>query len=128
MLKAAKSAAFFFAKWGRWCGNRTKCRDDARFSADCRHARALDYGRDETQHSRERKEKIMSAQPNQKKTLEQNQERPVTPAQETPSLDRRYGRIGIGAVAAALQFSNTSREPAAKKASGIEDRFIEMAA
>ncbi len=69
----------------------------------------------------------MSAQPNQKKTLEQNRERPKTATQESPSLDRRYGRIGIGAVAAALQFS-TDREPVTQKASGIEERFIEVAA
>jgi len=70
----------------------------------------------------------MSAKPNQKKTLEQNRERPKATSQETSNLDRRYGRIGIGAVAAALQFSSTDHKPATQKASRIEERFIEIAA
>jgi len=34
------------------------------------------------------------------------------PPQERPDLDRRYGRIGISAVAAALHFPCDSKNPA----------------
>ena len=70
----------------------------------------------------------MSAEINQKNSLDRNQDRRRATAQETASLDRRYGRIGIAAVAAALQFCGTSRNHATPKASRIEDRFIEIAA
>ena len=70
----------------------------------------------------------MSAELNQKNSLDRNQDRRRAPTQETANLDRRYGRIGIEAVAAALQFCSTSRSHAAPKAARIEDRFIEVAA
>ena len=66
----------------------------------------------------------MSAQINEKTTLDRNQDRrPET------NLDRRYGKIGIAAVAAALQFRTTAKKPAsAPKVVGSEERFIELAA
>lgn len=47
---------------------------------------------------------------------------------ESASLDRRYGKIGIPAVAAALRY--TASRPPRPSTSGvrIEDRFIELAA
>lgn len=70
----------------------------------------------------------MSAEVYQKKTLDQNQDRRKSPVQETPNLDRRYGRIGIEAVAAALRYSGTTGNAVAQKSARIEDRFIEIAA
>jgi len=73
----------------------------------------------------------MPAERNQKTIPDRNRESRKTSAQDSAHLDRCYGRIGIEAVAAALQFS-TVREPAAEGASRdavrIEDRFIEIAA
>jgi hypothetical protein len=47
---------------------------------------------------------------------------------EPASLDHRYGKIGIPAVAAALRYAST--RPPRPSATGvrIEDRFIELAA
>lgn len=72
----------------------------------------------------------MPSQLNQKTTLDQNQGRPqATANQDPPSLDRRYGKIGIAAVAAALPFWSEAKQPAfAQKSVRIEDRFIELAA
>ena len=71
----------------------------------------------------------MPAQPNQETILDQNQDRRPGLAQEATNLDRRYGRIGIEAVAAALQYWTAPKKPAqAQKGARIEDRFIELAA
>ncbi|HWP25890.1 MAG TPA: hypothetical protein VNL39_06065 [Xanthobacteraceae bacterium] len=47
---------------------------------------------------------------------------------DSASLDRRYGKIGIPAVAAALRY--TTSRPARPATTGvvIQDRFIELAA
>jgi hypothetical protein len=67
----------------------------------------------------------MSAQPNQKTALDQNQDR----RSEPPNLDRRYGKIGIAAVAAAVQFWSAAKKPTlGQKNVRIDDRFIELAA
>lgn len=71
----------------------------------------------------------MPVQLNQKNTLDRNQDRQQTVAwPDSTQLVRRYGRIGIGAVAAALQFCTVARKPAAQKSARIDDRFIELAA
>lgn len=67
----------------------------------------------------------MPVQSNQKNILDQNQER----RPEAPNLDRRYGRIGIAAVAAAMHFWTAPKMAApSQKGARIDDRFIELAA
>jgi hypothetical protein len=45
------------------------------------------------------------------------------------SLDRRYGKIGILAVAAALHYSSNTKNPAhAPAVARIDERFLERAA
>jgi hypothetical protein len=66
----------------------------------------------------------MSVQINEKTTLDRNQDR-----RTEPNLDRRYGKIGIAAVTAALQFWSIAKRPSpAAKVVRIEDRFIEVTA
>jgi hypothetical protein len=47
---------------------------------------------------------------------------------EPANLDRRYGKIGIPAVAAALRYYTVHRQPRSPAADRIEERFIELAA
>jgi hypothetical protein len=49
---------------------------------------------------------------------------------EAPSLDRRYGKIGISAVAAALPYQSDAKNPAYAPVAPRQDdkRFAEMAA
>ncbi len=48
---------------------------------------------------------------------------------ETPDLDRRYGKIGIPAVAAALPYRSDAKNPAyAPVAHRDNERFAEVAA
>jgi hypothetical protein len=47
---------------------------------------------------------------------------------EPASLDRRYGKIGIPAVAAALRYTVSRPPHPATTGVRIEDRFIELAA
>ncbi len=47
---------------------------------------------------------------------------------EPASLDRRYGKIGIPAVAAALRYTTTRPPRPSTTGVRIEDRFIELAA
>ena len=50
------------------------------------------------------------------------------PRREQTSLDHRYGKIGILAVAAAARYAGTGRKPAgAPRAAQIDQRFIELA-
>jgi hypothetical protein len=49
-------------------------------------------------------------------------------SQEPASLDRRYGKIGIPAVAAALRYTANQTPRPSAGAARIEDRFIELAA
>jgi hypothetical protein len=70
----------------------------------------------------------MPAQTKQNNTLDANQDRRQMSRPDSTQLDRRYGRIGIAAVAAALQFCTVARKPAAQKSTRIDDRFIELAA
>jgi hypothetical protein len=45
------------------------------------------------------------------------------------NLDRRYGKIGISAVAAALHYSSNAKNPAyAPAVARIDERFLERAA
>jgi hypothetical protein len=131
MLKAAKSAGFFARrKWGTAASNHTESLGDARFSADYRHfpALPLEVGRE---CDRTTKGQTMPAQFNDKNTPDRNRDHSRAPTQDSANLDRRYGRIGIQAVAAALQFSTTRERSAlgsVKDTVRIEERFIEIAA
>jgi hypothetical protein len=50
------------------------------------------------------------------------------PRREQTSLDHRYGKIGILAVAAAARYAGAGKKPAgAPRAAQIEQRFIELA-
>jgi hypothetical protein len=51
-----------------------------------------------------------------------------SPRRESTSLDHRYGKIGIVAVAAAARYTGTGKTPAgAPPAAQIDQRFIELA-
>ena len=65
----------------------------------------------------------MTVQTNKKTERERKDER-----SESASLDRRYGKIGIPAVAAALRYAAPAKRSAPEAGSRIEDRFIELAA
>jgi len=67
----------------------------------------------------------MTVQTDKKTDPDRNQNRQPEPA----NLERRYGKIGIPAVAAALQYWTTAKKPAhATTAARIEERFIELPA
>jgi hypothetical protein len=67
----------------------------------------------------------MPAQANDKTEPMRNQAR----SPESANLDRRYGQIGIPAVAAALHYWTSAKKPASASASAhIDDRFIELVA
>ena len=57
----------------------------------------------------------------EKTTLDRNQDRQA----DRSNLDRRYGKIGIEAVAAALQYWTTAKKPGVT-AVRIDERFIEL--
>lgn len=66
----------------------------------------------------------MTAQALKKSGQDRNQSRP-----EPANLDRRYGKIGIGAVVAALQYWTAAKKPAsASTVVRIDERFIELVA
>jgi len=44
------------------------------------------------------------------------------PARERPDLDRRYGKIGISALAAALHYCSAAKNPASAPAQSKEER------
>jgi hypothetical protein len=67
----------------------------------------------------------MILQTDKKTDLGRNQNRRPEPA----NLHRRYGKIGIPAVAAALQYCSAGKKRSTSRAvSRIEERFIELAA
>ena len=67
----------------------------------------------------------MSVQIDKKSDQDRNQSRRPEPA----NLDRRYGKIGIPAVAAALQFWSGAKKQANSPAvARIDERFIELTA
>jgi hypothetical protein len=67
----------------------------------------------------------MSVQTDKKSDQDRNQSR----RPESANLDRRYGKIGIPAVVAALQFRTTAKKPANTPADArIDERFIELTA
>ena len=48
---------------------------------------------------------------------------------EPTNLTRRYGKIGIGALAAVLRYATSAKKPAAAQAAArVDERFIEQAA
>jgi hypothetical protein len=56
-----------------------------------------------------------------------SQSSPSSTPQRPPDLDRRYGNIGIEAVAAAARYTGYRQNVAAAPAPQIEQRFIEFA-
>ena len=73
----------------------------------------------------------MPADRKQKTISDRNREPRKSSAQDSTHLDRRYGRIGIEAVAAALQFrpaGDVAAKDTAQESVRIEERFIEIAA
>ena len=67
----------------------------------------------------------MTVQTDKKTDQARNQSR----RPELTNLDRRYGKIGIPAVAAALQYCTAGKKRSTSRAvSRIEERFIELAA
>jgi hypothetical protein len=68
---------------------------------------------------------IMTAQTDKKTDQDQNKSRCPGPA----DLDRRYGKIGIPAVAAALKYCTAGKKRSTSPTvSRIEERFFELAA
>jgi hypothetical protein len=58
-----------------------------------------------------------------------SQDRKQSPRPEPANLDSRYGKIGIPAVAAALQYWTAAKKAAnAPLTARIEERFIELLA
>ena len=69
--------------------------------------------------------KIMTLLTDKKTDQERNEGRYL----ERANLDRRYGKIGIPAVAAALKYCTAGKKRSTSPAvSRIEERFIELAA
>jgi hypothetical protein len=54
--------------------------------------------------------------------------RPSEGGREHTNLDRRYGEIGILAVAAAVRYQGGKDPASAPVAAEVEDRFVEVAA
>ena len=68
---------------------------------------------------------IMTVHTDKKIDQDRNQSRYPEPA----NLDRRYGKIGIPAVAAALKYCTAGKKRSTSPSvSRIEERFIELAA
>lgn len=70
---------------------------------------------------------MSESQKSQHEPQQEPQQEPDPRHQQT-NLDRRYGKIGILAVAAAARYAGTGKKPAgAPRAAQIDQRFIERA-
>lgn len=71
---------------------------------------------------------VSESQKSQQEPQQEPQPEQPDPRHQQSSLDRRYGKIGILAVAAAARYAGTGKKPAgAPRASQIDQRFIERA-
>ena len=70
---------------------------------------------------------VVNTMSESQKSQHESQQEPDPRHQQT-NLDRRYGKIGILAVAAAARYAGTGKKPAgAPRAAQIDQRFIERA-
>jgi hypothetical protein len=105
-----------------------KCHDSARFVAHFRRTPRLDFGQAGWQNGRNWFDMTDITAELAKKTAQKGEKDRTVPPQN-PTLDCRYGRIGISAVAAAALYQGSAKNPAyAPASSNWRHRLAEAAA